>query len=59
MNAITIFAIAVGFVCACRLVFGIVEFFSKKTAHKPIKLGKRNDWYCFFHTLDLIGSQKR
>lgn len=59
MEPITIFAATVGIIGACRLTFGAVEFFGKGIYSKGDTTGKRDDWYCFFHISDLLGTRKQ
>ncbi len=58
MEPITIFAASVGLVSICRLAFVAADFFGKGLYKKRSNQVKRDDWYCFFKTSDLLGSKK-
>jgi len=56
MEPISIFAASVGLVGVCRLTFVAVDFFGKGISRKRNSLVKRDDWYCFFKTSELLGT---
>ncbi|OEU48371.1 MAG: hypothetical protein BA862_00985 [Desulfobulbaceae bacterium S3730MH12] len=58
MEPITIFSASVGLVSICRLTFVAVDFFGKGLYSKGSKPVKRDDWYCFFKTSDLLAGKK-
>ncbi len=58
MEPITIFAASVGLVSICRLTFVAADFFGKSFSRRRSNPAKRDDWYCFFKTSDLLGSKK-
>jgi hypothetical protein len=59
MEPITIFAASVGLVSICRLAFVAADFFGKGLYSRGNKHVKRDDWYCFFKTSDLLGTRKQ
>ena len=59
MEPITLFAASVGLIAICRLTFNAVEFFGKGIYSKGSNPTKRDDWYCFFKTSDLLGTTKQ
>ncbi len=64
MEPITIFAVSVGLIGTCRLTFSAVDFFGKGIYSNGIYFKKstpvkRDDWYCFFKTSDLLGTTEQ
>ena len=59
MEPITIFAVSVGLVGACRLTFVAADFFGKGTYNKGSQPVDRVNWYCYFKISDLWGSKKQ
>ena len=59
MEPITIFASAVGLIGACRLTFAAVDFFGKGIYSKGGRPARRDKWFCFFKTADLLGTEKQ
>ena len=57
MEPITIFALAVSCIASCHIVFSAVNRFGKGVYHKGSRPAKRDDWYCFFKTADLLIGQ--
>ena len=57
MEPVTIFAASLGIIATCRLTFAAAEFFGKGIYSKGSNPAKRDDWYCFFKTSDLIGPE--
>jgi len=45
-------------VSVCRLTFVAADFFGKGIYSKGSSPVKRDHWYCFFKTSDLLGSEK-
>ncbi len=58
MEPITMFAASVGLVSACRVSFAAADLFGKGIYSKGSSPAKRDDWYCFFKTSDLLGPEK-
>ncbi len=56
MEPISMFAASIGIIATCRLTFAAVESFGKGIYSKGSSPAKRDDWYCFFKTSDLLGS---
>ena len=59
MEPITIFVASVGLIGICRLTFVAADFFGKSFSRKRTNPVKRDDWYCFFKTSDLLGTRKQ
>jgi len=59
MEPITIFASAVGLIGVCRLTFVAAEFLGKGIYYKGSRPARRDKWFCFFKTPDLLGKQKQ
>ncbi|MBW1635779.1 MAG: hypothetical protein JRC87_01480 [Deltaproteobacteria bacterium] len=59
MEPITIFASTVGLIGVCRLTFAATEFLGKGIYSRGSKPAKRDKWFCFFKTTDLLGDEKR
>jgi hypothetical protein len=59
MEPITIFAVSVGLVGACRLTFVAADFLGKGIYSKGNKPASCDNWYCYFKTSDLWGSKKQ
>ncbi len=58
MEPITIFALSVGSISVCRLTFAAADFFGKGIYSKGSNPARRDCWYCFFKTSDLLGPKK-
>jgi len=59
MEPLTIFASAVGLIGVCRLTFAAADFFGKGIYYKGNRPDRREKWFCFFKTPDLLGSKDR
>ena len=59
MEPITIFASAVGLIGVCRLTFSAAEFFGKGIYNKGGRPARRDKWFCFFKTPDLLGNREQ
>jgi hypothetical protein len=55
MEPLTIFALTLGLVCAFHLLSTVVNRFGKGIYNYGPQKKKRDDWYCFFKTSDLLG----
>jgi hypothetical protein len=56
MEPLTIFAMAIALFGAIHLTFTAVNHFGKGIYNSGNRKQKREDWYCFFKTSDLVGT---
>ncbi len=57
MEPITIFAAMVGLIGAIHLFSSATQRFGNGIYDQGNKQEKREDWYCFFQPLDLLGEE--
>ena len=55
MEPLTIFALTLGLVCVFHLLSTVVNRLGKGIYNYGTQKKKRDDWFCFFRTSDLLG----
>jgi hypothetical protein len=58
MEPLTIFAMAIALFGAIHLTFTAVNHLDKGIFNSGNQKQKREDWYCFFKTSDLLGTDR-
>ncbi len=57
MEPTTLFATFIVFMGGCNLVFSAIDRLGGGIYSEGYQPVQRDDWYCFFHTSDLLGVQ--
>ena len=54
MEPLTLLASTVGLIASLHIAFSVEDFFTQGRYSKGNTKSKREDWYCFFQTSDLL-----
>jgi len=55
MEPTTLFAAFIVFMGGCNLVFSAIDHLGDGVYSEEYQPVQQDDWYCFFHTSDLLG----